>query len=325
MANIKQIAQIAGVSITTVSRVLNNHPYVKPDKREAVLQAIRQLNYTPNQNAVQLVKGHTSMIGVVVPFVNHHYFGSMIEGIAQQALEYNYQLVLCQTQYEQEEERKVLEMLRRKQIDGVIICSKVLEWELIESYLPYGPIITCENAEGRSISSVYVDHYNGFAMGVNYLITKGHHRIGYTIGRPESNNSHNRIRAFHDQLATIDQVPNPDWIFNMVYTFEDGTGVLERIMQLNEKPTAILVAGDIGAAGIISSAKKHGVRVPEDLAVIGFDDQPISRAMDITTIKLPTFEVGRLACETVYKQLIGECEQPHHQELPIHFIPRSTV
>lgn len=149
MTNIKDLAKMAGVSVTTVSRVLNNHPYVSKEKRNAVLAAIKESNYEQNINAVHLSKGKTQMIGVVLPFSDHPYFALLLKGIAKQALENNYKLVLFQTDYMESRELEALQMLKQKQIDSLIICSRTCEWSVIQEYLSYGTIVLCEDTKGR--------------------------------------------------------------------------------------------------------------------------------------------------------------------------------
>lgn len=150
MANIKEIARIAGVSVTTVSRVLNNHPYVSEPKRAAVLQTIEQLNYTRNMNAVHLSTGRTGTVAVILPYINLYYFAIVMDGLAHEALLAQYRLILCQSNYDPDEELKVLEMLRNKEIDGVVVVSTALLPEVIEEYMEYGPVVTCQdNGERR--------------------------------------------------------------------------------------------------------------------------------------------------------------------------------
>lgn len=146
MTNIRDIAKMAGVSVTTVSRVLNHHPYVSEAKRAAVLEAIKKSHYHRNINAVHLSKGKTNLIGVAVPFLNHPYFGQLMEGIADEAITQNHQLVLFQTNYEPQRELEALKMLKYKQIDALIICSRAGSWEWIEEYQQYGTIVLCEDA-----------------------------------------------------------------------------------------------------------------------------------------------------------------------------------
>lgn len=159
MANIRDIAKLAGVSVTTVSRVLNGHPYVSEEKRQTVLEVVEKLNYSQNANAVHLSKGKTNIVGVILPYINHPYFDAMVGGIMEGALSHNYRVLLCQTNYNKNEEIKSLHMLKTKQLDGMIICSRSNEWEIIEQYATYGSMIACEGADNIGISSVSTNHY----------------------------------------------------------------------------------------------------------------------------------------------------------------------
>lgn len=186
MTNIKEIAQFAGVSVSTVSRVLNNHPYVSPDKRESVLQAIERLNYTRNINAIHLSKGKTNLLGIILPFTNHPYYGAIVNGITKQANAIGYHIVIFQTHYEREKEIQALNMLQMKQLDGIIICSRISEMKVLLSYQKYGPIILCEDTAQAELSSISIDHYAAFSCALEYVIAKGYTKIGYSLGRKKA-------------------------------------------------------------------------------------------------------------------------------------------
>jgi DNA-binding LacI/PurR family transcriptional regulator len=320
MANIKDIARMAGVSVTTVSRVINNHPYVSGEKVEAVKNAMDHYNYHRNINAVHLSKGKTFLIGIVVPFSNHPYFGLLMEGIANAALENDYKLVLIQTNYEEEKELEALKMLEDKQIDALIICSRICKWNLIEDYSNYGPIILCEDARGRKVSSTFIDHYKSFSMALDYLLKRGHSKIGYTIGRQSGTNSKQRDKAYQDFLVKHSLPYNPDYIFTGNFNFEDGDNVVEVLQQMKDRPTALLVTSDQVAAGIVTRCKEQGIFVPEELAIMSFDNQPISKVMHITTLEIPLIEVGR---KLFYQAMDSEAES--HEEISVRLIERETV
>lgn len=325
MANIKQIAMLAGVSVATVSRVLNGHPYVREDKRAAVMKAVSALNYSQNINAIHLVKGKTSMIAVLLPYVNHPYFGDILDGIGQAALEANYQLILCQTNYHVEEEMKVLEMLKMKQIDGIIVVSKSTPWEVIEEYTAYGPIVACENTGDGPISSVFIDHYSSFLLGMKHLIAKGHRRIGYFIARANSYSNLCRKRAYIETMTEIGAEIRPEWLFERVIRFNDGVRVMREILHMKDRPTALFGAGDHPAGAMILEAKKHGLRVPEDIAIMGYDNDDIAEVIGITTIEQSKFDVGSHAFQILFKQINQEQAAPEKKELPFRLIERSSV
>ncbi|ANC75680.1 LacI family transcriptional regulator [Fictibacillus phosphorivorans] len=320
MTNIKDIAKLAGVSVTTVSRVINNHPYVSEEKVSAVKAAMKKSNYHRNINAVHLSKGKTHLIGVVVPFSNHPYFGLLIEGIANAALEQNYKLALIQTNYKETKEIEALKMLEDKQIDALIICSRICAWDVIESYSVYGPIVLCEDSRNDKISSTFIDHYKTFTMALHYLYEKGHQRIGYTIGRQTGANSIQRDVAYKDFLTRFTLPYEPSYIFTDRYDVEDGVRVAEHLSNMKNRPTALLVTSDQVAAGILMSCRENRLAVPHDLAIMSFDNQPISKVMHLTTLEIPFVEVGK----KLFQQALN-VQDVSHEEVQVRLIERETV
>ncbi|MFP5116470.1 LacI family DNA-binding transcriptional regulator [Bacillaceae bacterium C204] len=321
MTNIKDLAKMAGVSVTTVSRVLNNHPYVSTEKRNAVLNAIKESNYQQNINAVHLSMGKTFLVGVVVPFIDHPYFALLMKGIANEALKNNYNLVLFQTNYVESRELDALKMLQQKQIDALIICSRICTWSTIEAYLPFGPIIMCEDTRGKNVSSIFVDHYKSFLFALDYLYQKGHQKIGYCIGRRSGTNSRNRALAYQDFLENHRLSYDPVNIFEDCLHFEDGEKIVNRIKQMPHPPTALLVTSDEVAAGIVTCAQNQDIMIPNDLAIIGFNNQPIAKMMNITTIEIPLEDIGR----KLFLQGILNNEKIAQYEIPVNLIERGTV
>ncbi|KQX48762.1 MULTISPECIES: LacI family DNA-binding transcriptional regulator [unclassified Paenibacillus] len=319
MANIKDIAKLAGVSVTTVSRVINGHPYVSTIKKEAVRRAMELANYERNINAVHLSKGKTNLIGVVVPSIRRPFFGMVVEGIADEAIKDNYKLVLIQTNYEIEREMDALMMLKLKQIDALIICSKTSDWDIVEEYVRYGPIIVLEDARGRNVSSMFIDHYKSFSRALSYLRSKGHHKIGYCLARKSSPNSEQREAAYRDFYSNLNETFDPNYIFYDCVHLEDGEWIMQRIIKMEDPPTALLVTSDQVAAGILTYCKENDIGVPDKLAIVGFDNQPIAKIMNITTFEIPIVEIGR----RLFLQVIDGSH--FHEEIPINLIERLTV
>jgi DNA-binding LacI/PurR family transcriptional regulator len=319
MTNIRDIAKIAGVSVTTVSRVINNHPYVSKEKQDAVWNAIEKSNYQKNMNAVHLRTGKTFLIGIVLPFSDHPYFSQLVKGIANEALKNNYKLVLFQTNYQESKEIEAFDMLKHKLIDAVIICSRISDWSIIDEYLPYGPIILCEDSREKKVSSTFVDHYKSFSIALEYLYSKGHKKIGYCIGRRSGANSQQRELAYKEFLKKLNEPFQPDYIFDDCLYFEDGEQVINKIKKMSNPPSALLVTSDQVAAGIVTCCQNQHISIPDDLALIGFDNQPIAKFMNITTIEIPLVEIGR-------KLFIQACnENVTHEEISVKFIERQTV
>jgi DNA-binding LacI/PurR family transcriptional regulator len=320
MTNIKDIAKMAGVSVTTVSRVINNQPYVSAEKKEAVRRAIEECNYQRNINAVHINKGKTFLIGVVVPFTNHAYFGFLVEGIANEAVKNNYKLVLFQTNYEEDREFEALNMLKHKQIDALIICSRICGWAVIDEYVSYGPIILCEDARGKKVSSTFIDHYKSFSEALEYLHIKGHYKIGYCIGRKSGTNSKQRESAYRDFLIKLNEPFQPNYVFHDCFNFEDGERVVQRLTNMSNPPSALLVSSDQVAAGIVTCCKEENILIPNELALMGFDNQPIAKIMNITTLEIPLIEVGR----KLFLQAIDN-KNISHEEIFLKLIERLTV
>ncbi|MDA1652453.1 LacI family DNA-binding transcriptional regulator [Bacillus tropicus] len=325
MANIKDIAKMAGVSVTTVSRVLNDHPYVSEEKRKAVIEIVEKLNYSQNANAVHLSKGKTNIVGVILPYINHPCFDAMVGGMMEVALAHNYRVLLCQTNYNKKEEMKSLHMLKTKQLDGLIICSRANEWETIEPYASYGTIVACEDNDISNISSVYTNHSAAFQLGMDYLIEKGYKKIGYCTGRKLGPSSQKRFDVYKQQLQSIDEEVNEEWIFTECFTLEDGVKVAHKLKEMQHLPEALIVAGDEVAIGVMTEAEKLGIQVPEDLAIIGFDNQPISQVLQLTTIDQNLNEIGRKAFEMFYRQTSDERSKQERVEIPYELVERSTV
>ncbi|TYP71849.1 LacI family DNA-binding transcriptional regulator [Paenibacillus methanolicus] len=326
MANIRQIAKLAGVSVSTVSRVLNGHPYVSEDKRRAVEDVMAKLNYSRNINAVHLFRGRTDMVGIMLPSINHPYFSRLVEGMSDEALEHGLRLVLCQTGYDENEERRALTLVKEKQIDGLIVCSKSLGWSEIAAYRAFGAIVSCGEQAGEPIPSVFTDHYRSFETGIRYLVDKGHRNIGLCMSRYVSSSSERRRAAYLDALREVGEPYREAWTFYDCYGIESGAAVMRRLHAMEERPTAMLVTGDQVAVGMMAEAGKLGLRVPEDLALMGFDNQPIAEVLGLTTIDNHLYEMGREAL----RMLRGEVTEPdaeadRRREIVCELIARSTV
>lgn len=319
MTNIRDLAKMSGVSVSTVSRVLNNHPYVSEEKKLAVLAAIESTNYNRNINAVHLSRGKTQLMGVVLPFTDTPYFALLLKGIAQKALEYDYKLVLFQTDYAEEKEMEALQMLKQKQIDSLIICSRKSDLSLIQEHIQYGTIVLCEKMKKESLPSTFIDHYKVFFQALEYLYQKGHKEIGYCVGRKTGANSFLREQAYMDFLKKYELPFNADYIMDDCLYFEDGEKVIEKMKRLDTRPTALLVTSDQVAAGIMIACQKEQLSIPKQLAIIGFNNEPIAKMMNITTIDIPLVELGN----NLFLQAMGE--DVSSKEISVKLIERGTV
>lgn len=183
MANIRDIAKRTGYSVSTVSRVINQHPYVDEAKRTEILKVIKELNYVPNANARQLSSGKTKNIGVILPYTNHPYFDQLLSGIIEVAFSEGYKVTLLPTNYQIKREQQYLEEFAAKAFDGLIITSRANPLELLLDYQRYGPIVFCEKIEDLEVMSVYIDRKQSITDGLSFLKDQGVKRLGVTLGR----------------------------------------------------------------------------------------------------------------------------------------------
>ncbi|OEH93005.1 LacI family DNA-binding transcriptional regulator [Bacillus solimangrovi] len=324
MTNITDIAKKAGVSRTTVSRVLNNHPYVKPEKRDVVLQTIEDLNYVPNLNAINLSRGRTNIIGVIIPRINHPYFSSLIEGIGEQCHKYDYSLLVYQSHNNLSRELLFFDMLKNKQIDGIIIGSCTLQATALNEMSHFGNIVSCEYSDTSSIAQVFVKHEEGIHMAVDHLRDRGHQKIGLCIGNSRSGVGMSRKKAFFDLQNKHRFIWRDDWYYKDQYTIEDGFQIARNMLGQQERPTALVVGSDQVAAGILYELREQGVSVPGEFAIVGFDNQPISKIAELTTIYQPVQKVGNIAVDLLQKLALQK-DVPHVTQLDLQLIKRNTT
>ncbi|PTY78978.1 LacI family transcriptional regulator [Heyndrickxia sporothermodurans] len=301
MATIADVAKLAGLSRATVSRVINNHPYVSDEKKKLVKEAMEALHYYPNSTAQKLRSQKTETIAVLVPILTNPFFAYLLEGIDTVANERGYHLLVCQTRYSQEKEIYFLNLLKTKQVDGIILTSIENDWNKIEDFSEFGPIVLCNEFDERAnVPTVRLDQVYGGYIGTRHLIEKGHTKIAYCkgkYGKHFSKLTMERELGYKMALAEYDIPIREDFIFREVTDIEGGKITLRKMLSLKDRPTAIFTGSDMVAAGVITEAKASGLRIPEDIAVIGFDDQPIAEMIEpkITTIKQPILEIGQKA------------------------------
>jgi DNA-binding LacI/PurR family transcriptional regulator len=294
MTNIRKIAQLAGVSVSTVSRVLNDHPYVKEEKRRKVLDAVNELNYIKNANAVHLSKGKTYCIGVVLPFLNLPYFGEILQGIAGEALKHGYHLQIFQTDYEKEAELDAFHRLQMKEVDGLIVTSRSNSLDTLGTIMNGLNVVFCENVYEVE-KKVYINHYEAIRTGMDHLYSKGHTRIGLCLHRTFGTNSEERVRGFYDSAEAAGHEVREEWIFNDCIHLQDGRNIIHRWEVLKDKPSALIVTSDQVSAGIVSAAGRKGINIPGELAILSFDNHPIADAFDITSFEVPIRKMGEEA------------------------------
>ncbi|RKL67895.1 LacI family transcriptional regulator [Salipaludibacillus neizhouensis] len=331
MSTISDVAKLSGLSKTTVSRVINNYPYVTKEKRELVKKAMEELSYTPSPTARRMRGQLTTSIGVIVTRIVNPFFSYLVNAIEQLAYKKGYQVLIFQSNGDPEKELSYLNLLKTKQVDGIIMTSVANDWETLKEYTNFGPMVFCnEYLSNSTLPIVRIDQINGVYNGIKHLIEKGHKKIGYCTGGSlfESDGKNNdRSIGFQKALKEAKIPVNPRWIFVNQLSINDGKNVAKEVISMADRPTAIFAGGDEVAAGILIETKDQGLRVPEDIAIIGFDDQPLAELLEpkLTTIRQPVNEMGEKALELIISILEGREPKEAYVELTAPFIQRGST
>jgi DNA-binding LacI/PurR family transcriptional regulator len=316
MTNINEIAKMAGVSVTTVSRVLNNHKYVSEEKRAIVLKVIDEMNYTPNKNAIDLIRGETRMIGVIIPYNNNQAFDQMLHGVLNQSVEKDYSVTVLPTKYNKDKEIEYLSMLKNKLLDGIIITSRTNNWESIIPYTNYGSVVSCEYSNHPEIGCSYIDRYASYLDAFQYLKDKGHSKVAFTTVRGmESMSTRQLIAAYKEVFGELQS----EFYLSDCSRFEDGYNAVRKLLSQKTKPTAIYANGDEVAGGMYQYVQSINMRVPDDIAILGQENQPIGVGMGISSVDHQLIKVGEQAFDLV----INKSRQKI--QIPYRIIERSSI
>ena len=329
MTKISDVAEKTGYSITTISRAINDHPYVSDKTKKKIFDAMKELDYYPNNVAQQLRGKGTKLIGVIISFVTNPFFTYLVDAIEKAAYQVGYQIVILQTLEEPEREKRFIEMLKKRQLDGLIMTSLDDDSPEVLKLIEAGKIVVCNRYLGeQNIPLIHIDEKKATYEATYYLLSKGHRKIGYvTCNRGSMLAVDPRFKGYVQALKEFGIEPNSDCVFPRRLTISDGKSTLTDVLALGEeRPDALLVISDEVASGILSQCHLLNIEVPETLAIIGFDDQPIAEALypGLTTVKQPIKEMGEYVAALIIAN-IEHRKQPEMPELNTKLIIRGTA
>ncbi|WP_341936663.1 LacI family DNA-binding transcriptional regulator [Marinimicrobium sp. C2-29] len=320
--SIKQVAKLAGVSISTVSRCLNSPDQVKPKTLAAVQSAIDETGYAPNALARNFRRGKTGLVLVVLQSVGLPFWEGVMRGINGVARETGYSILIRETASSQPELDDYCKMVMSKEADGIIVLASPSPISSTSSshysnQARRTPIVLgCENVtdEMAHIPSVRVDNRRAASEATQYLLQLGHQRIGFIAGSRGSLLTRDRERGYRDAMKASPRGEHSGWVVNGDQTIEGARRATRQLLSLPEAPTAIFCANDEMAMAAIFEVKRRGLRVPDDISVVGFDDTRYAAIMDppLTTVVQPTEEIG----ERTMRRLISAIEGHDIGEAP---------
>jgi DNA-binding LacI/PurR family transcriptional regulator len=297
--DIRTIARAAHVSIATVSRTINNIPTVNPEIAKRVWQVIDELDYFPNTQARALVSGRSKLFGLIVSEITNPFFPELIQGFEDIAVANGYEILVSSTNHEPKRMSHCIRRMLERKVEGVAVMTFGIEEPLLDQlakrkvplvFIDIGPI-------RPGISLLKVDYHHGILQGVQHLVALGHRDIAFISGPLTLHSAQSRRAAFSASLKECGIASNPTWIVEGDHTMEGGITSMERLLAARTIPTAVLCSNDMTAIGVLHKLYRAGLRVPDDLSVIGFDDIHIAEVTipPLTTVQMSRFEIARAA------------------------------
>jgi LacI family transcriptional regulator, galactose operon repressor len=314
VATVRDVARRAGVSVSTVSHVLNRTRFVSDELRERVLAAMDELDFEPNAAARMLSLKRSNALGLIVSDIRNPFFASVARGVEDVAQERGYTVVLCNSDETLVREAACLKALQNRQVDGVLLASAGVADEYVARLVQAGyPIVLVDrDLPDLEISAVVLDNKGAAYSAVRHLIERGHRRIGMLSGRDSITTTIERVAGYEHALRESGIDPDPALVISGQSTSEGGTAATHALLDLVPRPTAIFSGNNLMSIGALHAISSRGLSVPQDIALVGFDDFPFPWAdafrPHLTTVAQPTYELGRQAAELLVDLLNGRSQ-----------------
>lgn len=331
MATIKDVAKRAGVSTTTVSHVINKTRFVAEETREAVWAAIKELNYSPSAVARSLKVNHTKSIGLLATSSEAPYFAEIIEAVETRCFAKGYTLILGNAHNDLQKQQAYLSMMAQKRVDGLLVMCAEYPDELLKMLEANRniPMVVMDWGESRGdfTDSVVDNAFEGGYLVGRYLIERGHRDIGAIPGQLVRNTGGGRHAGFLKALAEANITLRDEWVVQGDFEPESGYRAMQQILSQKQRPTAVFCGGDIMAMGAICAADEMGLRVPQDISVIGYDNVRNARYFTpaLTTVHQPKERLGETAFDMLLDRITSKREEPQTIEVHPSLIERRSV
>ncbi|OLS41397.1 catabolite control protein A [Bacillus sp. MRMR6] len=308
---IYDVAREANVSMATVSRVVNGNPNVKPVTRKKVLEVIERLGYRPNAVARGLASKKTTTVGVIIPDISNIFFAELARGIEDIATMYKYNIILSNSDQNLDKELHLLNTMLGKQVDGIVFMGgNITQEHVVEFEKSPVPIVLAGSIEeSGKIPSVNIDYEKAVFDSVSEFVTNGHKQIAFVIGPlHEPRNVERKLKGYKIALEKAGIPFNDELVIEGDYTYDSGLEAFEKLVEADQKPTAILVGSDEMALGVIHGAQDKGFSIPEDFEVITSDNTRLSLMVrpQLTTIVQPLYDLGAVAMRLLTKLMNKE-------------------
>lgn len=331
MTNIKEVANIAGVSASTVSRVLNGKSYVKEATRQKVMEAVKQTNYHPNVLAKSLKLGRSKMFCILVPSIENSIFPEITLGVEDVARKNGFSVILCNTDEDANVEKTYIQQMKTRWIDGFIMCSSIGDASHIRMLRAEGfPVVLVNRFAEEDVGQmdlVSVDSYQSAYNAVRYLISTGHRRIALASGREELFFYRERYRGYCQALADADIPYDEALVMRETSGADSFYGMTQDVMRLADPPDAIFATSDPKAFVVMHALHDMGVRIPQDVSVLGFDNVNLSSMVEppLSTVAQPLYEMGAVAAKNLLRQIRFKEDHGHLPPPARHVLETNLV
>ncbi|AJS57665.1 LacI family DNA-binding transcriptional regulator [Paenibacillus sp. IHBB 10380] len=324
MVSIKDVAKHAGVSVATVSRVLNDKGYVGEETRKRVEKSIKEFNYKPNEVARSLFKKHSNTIGLIVPDIMNPFFPELARAVEDTATKLGYNIILCNSDGNREKEQAYLDVLQQKYVNGIIVSSNTLTAGQIEKLNI--PVVSIDREISKGLPTIVVENKKGSIVATRYLKSKGCRRIGHIRGTRAVVNAEERCEGYKEVVGKEPWF-SESYIVNGNYDMQSSIEATIELLSLHPEIDGIFAANDIMAIGAIKAAHQLGKKVPEDIAIIGFDGISLSRATipELTTIVQPIYELGEIATKMLVSLMEQQPLEKTYFILDVELIERNST
>jgi LacI family transcriptional regulator len=319
---LSDVARAAGVSVSSVSRILSGKARVSRATEARVLQTAEELGYRPNLHAQGLARGRTGVIGVLSQHRASSYYGRILEGVELALMDTDYHAVFASAHWNVDHERRALDLLLRYRVDGIVVLGGLLDDEQLAAIDEHTPLLVV----GRSFDadperSLEVDNVDAAEQLIRYLVSLGHERIAHIAGPPFTPESAARRVGYERALREAGIEPDDSLVVEGDFLFESGSRGVDELLARGVEFTALFAGNDWMAYGARSALDRHGLRVPDDVSLVGFDDDPVAewQTPPLTTVRQPTVELGAVAATAMLRIL--EDEDP---DLPV-FEPELVI
>lgn len=306
---IYDISKKLNISAATVSRALNNNPKISQKTRELVLKTAAKMNYKQNRLAQALKSGRTNNIGVIVPFINRSFFSSVIRGIEEELSPHGYHVIICQSHEDVDNEIKQIDTLLNTQVDGIFmsVAKTTQDTSHIQKALAENtPLVFFDRKKDvPGLSSVIIDDFKGGYLATQHLIKQGCKKIAHFSGDLSVEIYKNRHQGYLKALKDHGITPLSRFSLQVNSKLESGISAVKELWEFEEKPDAIFSASDYAALGAIQELRKIGIKIPKEVCVVGFSNEPFTKYMElpITSVDQTPFEMGKIAAQVFLEQI----------------------